>query len=1108
MRKHVIHRAILLIGVVAALYNIGSVTACAKEDDDFLRGGGTKYNPYLISSYEDIVKLRDMVDDGNSLGGVYFRQTEDITFPDGINWDPIGSLADLNHAFAGVYDGNGHTLSNIYSEDQYAGVFSLLAGEVRNLGIESGYFHGSCVGSITSHGTETAKIINCYNKADVCGDARAGGIMDNFPGRALFCWNFGNVTGTNEGVVTAGITSYGEADVRYCYAVGADKLVSDATFTGKIADSELIAWEETSVYLQKSYEDMFALYSESKENEDEENKEKDLITRGNTVFIVCDDEGFHFDKEYEPEIFLAEKQEEKERFVEIWRNKYGFEGKGTKEEPFLISSYEDLSRLRDCVDIGVNYEEQYFEQTADINFPNGENWDPIGDLEHAFSGVYDGGGHIISNIYCHDKNAGIFSMLHGEVRNLGIESGAFHGNCIGSITSHGNEKARIVNCYNKADVTGDYRVGGLVDNFSGEILFSWNFGKVSSGKQDAVAAGISSYGSPKISYCYSTAEAEPVNPATFRGELHESGRIENAEVAERLRQNEAAYVEVIREKLIEPDDIIFLNVSGSGQLGFNESHIPAAVMDSERMGYLPECLLLGIVILLGMITLVVAYRYGKRRREVQKKEENDGLERIAVVRKFSWKYLRTKIRKRAAAVILTMAIFFWGFSYVMGVCRLETVSGVLNMEYWKKEENRNTDVLFVGSSVVTAPVDMGKLWKEKGIAGYNIAAGNAMNSDCYYRLVEADKAHSYKLAVVEVRGASMSTEGEKWDFGRLQNIPGVDMGFNKARYVNATLEPYERLHYFLDFPIQHGRYKELTKWDFLHSSSLGKDDKGNWELMYGSNNTVELEPAVDFIKYGVLDQKQEYYLRKIIEYCEASDRELLLLKTPDGNRARNQPFYNTVSLIAEEYGVPYLDMNQYDEEIGLTSADFSTDNWHLNVEGARKCTAFLGDYLMEHYTLLDHRGDEDYASWDRFAANREDLYLRAITDNKDYFDELLRDQRKIIVVSSGMALEKSEQYLSVKERLDDLEYEPYDAEDVLYGEENQNTWTLGSNTVTVQKDYQARKISINGKTNLSVESPGVILIVYDEVTDQVADVAAFTSANGFSVQHLYEGGDD
>ena len=460
MRRHVIYNIILLIGVIAALHNISSITAYAKEDDEFLRGGGTKYNPYLVSSYEDIVKLRDMVDGGNSFGGVYFRQTDDITFPDGVNWNPIGSLDDLNHAFAGIYDGNGHTLSNVYSEDQYAGVFSLLAGEVRNLGIESGYFHGSCVGSITSHGTETAKIINCYNKADVCGDARAGGIMDNFPGRALFCWNFGNVTGTYEGVVTAGITSYGEADIRYCYAVGADKLVSDATFTGKITDSQLLAWEEVGASVQKSYGDMFALYSEAKEYEDKEDKEKDLITRGNTVFIVCDDEGFHFDKEYEPEIFLAEKQEEKERFVEIWEKKYRFEGKGTEEEPFLISSYDDLSRLRDCVDIGVNYEEQYFEQTADIYFPDGVNWNPIGDLEHAFSGIYDGGGHVISNVYCDDQYAGLFSLLAGEVRNLGIENGEFDGETIGSITSHGIAGAKIVNCYNKACVEGKYRAGG------------------------------------------------------------------------------------------------------------------------------------------------------------------------------------------------------------------------------------------------------------------------------------------------------------------------------------------------------------------------------------------------------------------------------------------------------------------------------------------------------------------------------------------------------------------------------------------------------------------------------------------------------------------------
>ena len=1106
MRRHVIYNIILLIGVIAALHNISSITAYAKEDDEFLRGGGTKYNPYLVSSYEDIVKLRDMVDGGNSFGGVYFRQTDDITFPDGVNWNPIGSLDDLNHAFAGIYDGNGHTLSNVYSEDQYAGVFSLLAGEVRNLGIESGYFHGSCVGSITSHGTETAKIINCYNKADVCGDARAGGIMDNFPGRALFCWNFGNVTGTYEGVVTAGITSYGEADIRYCYAVGADKLVSDATFTGKITDSQLLAWEEVGASVQKSYGDMFALYSEAKEYEDKEDKEKDLITRGNTVFIVCDDEGFHFDKEYEPEIFLAEKQEEKERFVEIWEKKYRFEGKGTEEEPFLISSYDDLSRLRDCVDIGVNYEEQYFEQTADIYFPDGVNWNPIGDLEHAFSGIYDGGGHVISNVYCDDQYAGLFSLLAGEVRNLGIENGEFDGETIGSITSHGIAGAKIVNCYNKACVEGKYRAGGLVDNFPGEILFSWNFGKVS-GKPGAVVAGICSYGSPKIRYCYSTAETELVNVRTFRGELYESGRIENVDVEGRLKQNEAAYVEAIRDDLIETDDILFLNVRGSEQIGFDKGYIPAEVTEAGQIGYLPEGILFGMLVLLGIITMVVGCRHRKFRKfEAElRKEESDGLNWIAIGRRISWKNLGSRIKKRAATVVLTVTIFLLSFSYVMGVCKLEYLAGVLNLEYWRKTENRNTDVLFVGASSMSANIEIGELWKEKGISAYCIGGAASRLYDNYYRLIEGDKGHSCKLIVLEMRGASMDSA---MDIYRKENISGLNTSFNKFRHINATIEPKERLYYSLDFPLFHNRYNAVTKWDFRHASSFGDDNKGIWMNNYGTNNTLELNPAADVIEYRALNQKQEYYLRKIIEYCEANDRELLLLKTPDGNRPLDQPYYNTVALIAEEYGVPFLDMNLYDEEIGLTSADFWTDNYHLNVEGARKCTTFLGDYLMEHYTLLDHRGDTDYASWDRFAANREDLYLRAITDNKDYFDELLRDQRKIIAVPSGMSLEKSEQYLSVKERLDDLEYELYDAEDVLYGEENQNTWTLGSNTVTVQKDYQARKISINGKTNLSVESPGVILIVYDEVTDQVADVAAFTSANGFSVQHLYAGGDD
>ncbi len=1105
MKRFVIYRVTLLIGVCMLLYCAEPIRTYAKEDDVLFGGGGTKYNPYLISSYEDIATLRDEVDDGNDFGGIYFLQTEDISFPDGINWNPIG---DLEHGFAGIYDGNGHILSNIYCDDPHAGFFSLLVGEVRNLGIEDGCFSGDYIGSITSHGGETGRIINCYNKADVNATGRAGGIADNYPGLIMFCWNFGNVTATNEGAVAAGITSYGEADVRYCYAVGADKLVSEMTFAGEIIGSSLLGHEEVSGFMQQSYEDMFAVYDEARENDNEEDWEKDLVTRGNTVFMVCEGGDLRFDKEYEPEVFLREKQEERIRFQEIVENKYRFEGEGTKERPFLISSYEDLSRLRDCVDVGVNYEEQYFEQIEDIYFPDGENWNPIGDLEHAFAGTYDGGGHVISNVYCDDQYAGLFSLLAGEVRNLGIESGEFYGDYVGSITSHGGgNNARIINCYNKADVIGKYRAGGLIDNFQGELLFSWNLGTVS-GSRDAILAGICSCGPSKVRYCYTTAEAEIVSSETFCGELYESTKIKNEDLEKQLRKNERIYRESIVTGVFEEDDISFLNMIGVDQIGFDDSYIPTEVMHAKWMGYLSEAILFGITVLLGGIIIAVWYRHTKcRKLEAESgKEENAGLNCITIDKKNQRKILIRRIRKRIPAGLLTVTLFLLTFFYTAEVCNLESPLGILNLDNWKKTENENTDILLVGGSSIAAHIEVGELWKERGIAAYCIGAACSGFYDSYYRLLEGDRNHSCKLIIVEVRGAGTNSDIVYEE--RTINITGVDMSLNKLHYINATIEPQDRLYFALNFPLYHGRYKELSKWDFLHTSSFGEEDKGNWMLNYGSNNTLELEPAADVVEYKALNQKQEYYLRKIIEYCEANDRDLLLLKTPDGNRRVDQPFYNTVTLIAEEYGVPFLDMNLYDEEIGLTSADFWTDNYHLNVEGARKCTTFLGDYLMENYMLLDHRGDEDYASWDRFAANREDLYLRAITDNTDYFNELHRDQRKIIAVSSEMSLEKSEQYLSVKEKLEDLEYEPYDAEDVLYGEENQNTWILGSNTVMVQKDYQERKISINGKINLSVDSPGIILIVYDEVTDQVADVAAFTNANGFSVQHLYEGGED
>ena len=68
-----------------------------------------------------------------------------------------------------------------------------------------------------------------------------------------------------------------------------------------------------------------------------------------------------------------------------------FAGSGTQDNPWLISTVEDLQKLAETVNNGEDYSGKYFEQTSDLDL-TGVNWEPIGytDGGYYFSGNYDG----------------------------------------------------------------------------------------------------------------------------------------------------------------------------------------------------------------------------------------------------------------------------------------------------------------------------------------------------------------------------------------------------------------------------------------------------------------------------------------------------------------------------------------------------------------------------------------------------------------------------------------------------------------------------------------------------------------------------------------------
>ena len=71
-------------------------------------------------------------------------------------------------------------------------------------------------------------------------------------------------------------------------------------------------------------------------------------------------------------------------------------GEGTEENPYLISTGQELAYLAQQVNNGQSYEGKYFQLTNDINL-NGRQWIQIGNHTSTFKGIFNGAGHIIYN---------------------------------------------------------------------------------------------------------------------------------------------------------------------------------------------------------------------------------------------------------------------------------------------------------------------------------------------------------------------------------------------------------------------------------------------------------------------------------------------------------------------------------------------------------------------------------------------------------------------------------------------------------------------------------------------------------------------------------------
>ena len=185
-------------------------------------------------------------------------------------------------------------------------------------------------------------------------------------------------------------------------------------------------------------------------------------------------------------------------------------GSGTVNNPYLISTADDMRELAMAVNGGNSYSGVYFEVTQDIDLGGSEEnqWTPIGDGSNQFLGTFDGGGYEVSGLYINNgaDAQGLFGYLGegGTICNLGIISYVVGGRYVGGVV--GRNYGVISLCYNIGDVTGEGNfVGGVVGYNGGEVSVSYNTGDITGYSDIGGVVGYNASGAT-VNACYNTGD--------------------------------------------------------------------------------------------------------------------------------------------------------------------------------------------------------------------------------------------------------------------------------------------------------------------------------------------------------------------------------------------------------------------------------------------------------------------------------------------------------------------------------------------------------------------------------------------------------------------------
>ena len=474
-----------------------------------VNNGNTIINAKLTA---DIVVNEDVLDDDGELigDGTGFR-----------TWTPIGIDTD-GQKYEGTFDGQGHTISGLYINDEEKSVVGLFCATgtnsvIKNVGIIDSYFRADqhAAGICGSNG---GVIDNCYSGATcIVSDEGVGGIVSWNGGTIRNCYNVGKITGQRHGAICANNTNgtttncyylEGTADAGIYYGSGdAIEMTAEQFASGEVAWLLNGETAEGELTWYQNLGDNADTYPVLDSNHGTVHKGYDiclLVFSNNSNLPTTPTGHLAFENGFCTKCDSGHPATlDSDGYYEIADagHLYWFAQQ--------VNSGENTINAVLTANIVVNTSVLTADGSLSDNNSTFRVWTPIGNNSKTYMGTFDGQGHTISGLYVNEAkkdNVGLFCYINcsAKIMNVGVTDSYFRGNNhVGGVCGYANSNCSLTNCYNTGTVSGNNYVGGVCGYArDGSLTNCYNTGTV---KGELYVGGVCGYSfENSLSHCDNT----------------------------------------------------------------------------------------------------------------------------------------------------------------------------------------------------------------------------------------------------------------------------------------------------------------------------------------------------------------------------------------------------------------------------------------------------------------------------------------------------------------------------------------------------------------------------------------------------------------------------